>query len=315
MVFIYLVLWFTFLVIWGNLLISWASHVAKRLGISELIIWLTIVALWTSTPELVVNIQSALQGNTNLAMANVLGSNISNIFLILWIVSIIVPISIKRNVILYDIPFMIFVLVVFMIFVITPLDVVTMESLRRSDALILLLFWWVFAYYLYFTSQWDDLWFSWEVCQKQHYIVSLWYILCWLLGLMYGWEMVVNNAIKIANDFVIPERIVGVTMLALWTSLPELVTSVVAWVRGKTDLAVWNIVWSNILNITFVLAITWIISVIPFDNSSRLDLYAALLASIVLLLLSYIYWPNLTRRKWAILLWCYIAYIYFFVLL
>lgn len=314
MEFIYIIIWFAAL-IWGaNGLVSGASHLAKRFGVSELVIWLTVVALWTSMPELVVNVKSAVSGNSELAIANILGSNIANILLILWVSACIAPLRIKSNVRLYDIPFMIFVLTIFLLLVIQPLDGLGDYVLTRSNALLLLLLWGMFAYYLYFTSQSSDIWLSWEVVHKQYRLVSLCNIVWWLIALVYGGEIIVDNVLLVARIFGISERILGITVIAVGTSLPELITSIIAWVRGKTDLAVGNVVWSNILNITLILGVTWSVHVISFDSTSSVDLFVSLWVSILLLFFCYFRWPIITRWKWVFLLWLYIIYMYYFVL-
>ncbi|USN57535.1 MAG: sodium:calcium antiporter [Candidatus Peribacteria bacterium] len=236
---ILLIIGFVLLIKGADFLVNGASAIARKFHIPEMIIGLTIVAFGTSLPELVVNIQAAFAGSTDIAISNVLGSNISNILLIIGITSIIVPLPIHRNTRTVDIPFMTLILIVFSLLVASPFAGEMTGVLDRSGALILLLVFGIFIYYLFFDAVVEE-----ADIETHSYTMwkSLLFIVLGLVGLTFGGDMIVDSAQKLAISRGMSERLIGLTVVALGTSLPELATSVTAVLKGKTDLAIGNVV-------------------------------------------------------------------------
>lgn len=308
-----LVLWFGFLIKGADLLVDGSSNIAKRFWISEIIIGLTIVAFGTSAPELVVNITSSLQGTTDLAIGNILGSNIANILLIVWIASIVRPLNIHHNTRLIEIPFMVLSIVAFWLLASSPFEWENNYLLNRSYAAVLLLLFGAFLYYLFRTNNDPTKREIKEATQTLR--KSILYTLLWLAGLMIGWQWIVDGAVTIASHYGIPERIIGLTVVAIGTSLPELVTSIVAGLKGKSDIAIGNIVWSNIFNVLFVLGISWLITPIPFSHDSTIDLYVTVSASLLLLLVTHMGEKQYIKRHHGILFTvCYLVYILYLII-
>lgn len=301
-----------FLLIKGaDWLVESASSFARKLGISELIIGLTIVAIGTSTPELAVNIMAALQGNTDLTLGNVLGSNIANILLILGITGLITPIVVKSSTVWKEIPFT--VLSFFVLGVMVADQIINYESfaqLSRSEGLLLLSFFAIFLAYL-FESALNG---TKTEAKIEKDAQSPWLLLfkgsLGLIGLVMGGNWTVEGATTIAIYAGLSQNVIGLTIVAVGTSLPELVTSVVAAKKGKTDLAIGNIVGSNILNILFVLGITAVIVPLPVSENSLQDVVFGLLASILLFVCLFLGKKHVLERwQSAIFILLYILFI------
>ncbi len=301
-----------FLLIKGaDWLVESASSFARKLGISELIIGLTIVAIGTSTPELAVNIMAALQGNTDLTLGNVLGSNIANILLILGITGLITPIVVKSSTVWKEIPFT--VLSFFVLGVMVADQIINYESfaqLSRSEGLLLLSFFAIFLAYL-FESALNG---TKTEAKIEKDAQSPWLLLfkgsLGLIGLVMGGNWTVEGAATIAIYAGLSQNVIGLTIVAVGTSLPELVTSVVAAKKGKTDLAIGNIVGSNILNILFVLGITAVIVPLPVSENSLQDVVFGLLASILLFVCLFLGKKHVLERwQSAIFILLYILFI------
>lgn len=308
-----LIVWFWLLIKWADFLVDGASNVAKKFHVSEIVIGLTIVAFGTSAPELAVNITSSLQGTGDLAIGNILGSNIANILLILWIASIVRPLTIQSSTKRIEIPFMILAIVIFGLLVLSPFAHEASYMLKRTYATILLCMFGIFIYYLFHTSKASPgAKTDWSPAQNIR--ISVAYIAGGLAGLVIGWQRIVDWAVSIATYYGISERIIWLTVLAIGTSLPELVTSVVAWIKWKSDIAVGNIVWSNIFNILFVLGITGLIRPIPFSNHSAIDLYVSIASSLMLLLIVHINNKNVIQKYHGVFfVVCYVAYIFYLI--
>lgn len=277
-----LVIWFVLLIKGADLLVSWASSIARKFHISELIIGLTIVAFGTSLPELVVNVQAAVGWSTDIAIGNILWSNLSNILLVIGVTSIIAPLPIHQNTRTIDIPFMTLIVLIFALLVASPFVWEMTGLLDRSSALILLLVFGIFLYYLFF----DTIAPEHPHIQPQSSTMrkSFVFILLWLVGLTFGGDMIVDSAQSIAASRGMSERLIGLTVIALGTSLPELATSVTAALKGKSEIAIGNIVWSNIFNIGMVLGITGVVYPLSFSMDSVTDLIAVIVASVLLFL-------------------------------
>ena len=253
-----------------------SSALAFRLGIPQLVIGLTIVAMGTSAPEAAVSITSALKGNEGITVGNVVGSNIMNILLILGIASVIVPLAVQKSTRMIEIPYMIAITVLFGVLGYTG------EMVTRVEGGIL---WIAFLIYLGYL-----LWMAKkgkeenEPDEKQKSLpVQLLMILGGLVCIVLGSDFVVDGATEIAKVIGISERIIGLTIVAFGTSLPELVTSVTAARRGNADIAIGNIVGSNAFNILFVAGTSALISPIVFESKFVLDTAVATATAVLLL--------------------------------
>lgn len=259
----------------ADLFVDGASSLAKKFHIPQIIIGLTIVAMGTSAPEASVSIASALKGSAGVAIGNVLGSNIANILLILGLTSAICNLKIQRNSIIYEMPFLLAITAI--------LGVMGyyFGTLNRLCGIIFLVLFLVFLGYLFkmakTTEQPEE-----EEIKQLHPIKMALFIIGGLAALVFGSDLTVNSAINIAHMLNISDRIIGLTIIAIGTSLPELVTCVVAAVKKQPDLAVGNIIGSNIFNILFVLGATCAICPVPFDSAFYFDGAIAFLAIILL---------------------------------
>ena len=277
---ILLIIGFFLLIKGADALVEGSSSLASKLNISQIVIGLTVVAFGTSTPELIVNIFSAIEGTNDVGFGNVVGSNIINIFLILGIAALISPLQTQRNTVWKEIPFALLGSFVVLVMCNDILFNGGLNFISTSDGLILLFFFIIFIVYIFGIAEVKS--DSTQVIKDFSTFRIVVYILLGLAGLIIGGDLVVNNAVSIAADFGISDRIIGLTIVALGTSLPELFTSAVAASKGKADIAVGNVVGSNIFNIFFVLAITAIIRPIPFKPAMNIDLIVMSIASILL---------------------------------
>ena len=273
---ILLVLGFVMLTKGADWFVDGSSALAARLGIPQLVIGLTIVAMGTSAPEAAVSITSALKGNEGITVGNVVGSNIMNILLILGIASVIVPLAVQKSTRMIEIPYMIAITILFGVLGYTG------EMITRIEGGIL---WIAFLIYLGYL-----LWMAKkgkeenEPDEKQKSLpVQLLMILAGLVCIVLGSDFVVDGATEIAKVIGISERIIGLTIVAFGTSLPELVTSIAAARRGNADIAIGNIVGSNVFNILFVAGTSALISPIVFESKFVLDTAVATATAVLLL--------------------------------
>ncbi len=308
------IFWLILLTLGGNILVDGAVSIAKKYRISEAIIGLTIVAVGTSMPELLVSMIASIGWNTEIAIGNVLGSNIANILLILWITAIISPIVLTRVTRFFDLPVVIMTsLLVFVLISDTYLDNALSNTIWRIDGIVLL---GTAALYILYSLKHNN--FVPDKSKEVAEIISmrkafLW-VIGWIIVLFIGGKILVDGAVDIAKIFGLSEAIIGLTIVALGTSAPELATSIVAARRGSPDLAVWNVVGSNIMNILVILGISSVISPLPFLDSSYIDLWVVIFTPILLLILSYIWTRNTVGRKeWIVLISSYVAYIIYLV--
>ncbi len=300
---------FGLLVKGADYLVNGSSSMAKRLNVSEIMIGLTVVAFGTSAPELIVNIFAGISGNDAIAFGNIIGSNITNILLILGVAGVINPIITEKNTVWKEIPFSLLAAVVLMIlcndvfFKAAPVNL-----LSRGDALVLLLFFIVFLTYTFGIP---------KVEMKDEPEVRLLsmsktviYILVGLIALFLGGKLVVDNAIKIARVFLVSEKLIGLTIVALGTSLPELFTSAYAAFKGKSDIAMGNVVGSNIFNLFFILGITGVIHPLSFDRVLNFDFLVLIGVSLLLFLTMFTgKRRRLDRWEAIVFLLLYISYI------
>ncbi|WP_144607377.1 calcium/sodium antiporter [Algoriphagus algorifonticola] len=245
------------LLVGGKFLVDGASAIAVKLGMSSGLIGLTIVAFGTSAPELLVSVNAALKGNSDISIGNVVGSNIANIGLVLGLSGIFYPIMIKRSHLRFD--YLVTVLVTVLFFILGLNGLIGLwEGILLFSVFIL------FNFYLFKSSKGgiaDDKEVEAEIEQVKGYswLISLVFFTAGIIGLYFGSELLVENAVKISREFGVSERVIGVSIIAIGTSLPELITSIMAALSKRTDLALGNILGSNIMNILSIIGITAII--------------------------------------------------------
>lgn len=301
------------LVFGGEYLVKGAASLAKKWGVSTLVVGLTVVAFGTSMPELVVNVFSAFKGATDIAIGNIIGSNIANILLILGISALILPLAVKESTTWKEIPFAVLAgwMVLFMgndIF----FDGLGENILTRTDGLALISVFIIFLYYVFTLAksgageQEDVQIFSW--------FKSSFFVILGLVLLFFGGKILVDNAIILARLVGMSEALIGLTIVAVGTSLPELVTSAVAAYHKQADIAVGNIVGSNIFNIFWILGLTSIIKPLPFGSGMNFDILAEIIVTLILFLFLFIGTKKrLDRWQGIAFIVMYVAYISFLI--
>ena len=289
----------------ADFFIKGASSIAQKFKIPQIIIGLTIVAMGTSAPEASVSISSALKGSAGVAIGNVLGSNIINILLILGLTSAICALKLQKATVKFEMPFLFFI----------TLLLCAMgyfyHSINRIGALILLLLFVVFLIYLFKIAQSNQ---DEEVQQDkcENIFKMILFVVGGLCALVYGSNLTVDSAINIAKMLNVSERIIGLTIVAIGTSLPELVTCVIAALKKQPDIAIGNIVGSNIFNILFVLGVTCLITPVAFDSAFFFDAIIAIV-SVILLYLFTCRDKYLTRIEGVGFLLFYGVYLYYLI--
>jgi cation:H+ antiporter len=270
------------LIFGANWLVEGSSSVAAKLGISSFTIGLTVVAFGTSMPELVVNILASFSESSGLAIGNVVGSNIINVFLVVGIAALVKPINIQSTTIKIEIPFS-FLASVVLIFLANDilLDGADISILSRTDGLILLTFLVVFLYYTYLSAKSDVIPPVSVVKVRKNY-QSILMVIVGIGGLYWGGDLIVDTSVRIAQSMGVSDAVIGLTVVAVGTSLPELVTSVVAAFKGNSEIAIGNVLGSNIFNIFMVLGVSSIIIPLPMYPSANIDLLVVCLASLLL---------------------------------
>ena len=298
-----LVIGFVMLIKGADWFVEGASKVADRFGIPQIVIGLTICAMGTSLPEASVSISAALKGAADITIGNVVGSNIANVLLILGITSLIRPIPVKKNTIRYEIPFTIAITV--LIAVLGLLD----EKVNRLEGVILWAFMIVYLIYLFVISKTDkDAVEEGKTAGENESLIKM--IVMIIVGavlIVLGGNFTVDAASRIALAFGMSERLVGLTIVAFGTSLPELVTSATAALKGKSDIAIGNIVGSNIFNILFVAGSSALITPVPYSAGFMVDTIVAIIA-IVLLFVCVLPKKKLGRLGGAVMLLGYAGY-------
>ena len=319
MCWILLIAWFTLLIKGADYLVEWSSSIAYKYWLSQLVIWLTIVAFGTSMPELVVNVVAAIKWNKetlDIAISWILWSNLSNILLILWVTAIIYPLQMVASTVYREIPFsLLAVLVLFFLMSDNLINGYWESLLARNEALVLLGIFIIFLYYSYYLAKWWRV-SVWIEIKTYSTFFSIIFIVGWLAGLVLGGNLVVNSAVNIAISFGVSSSVIWLTIVALWTSLPELATSVVAAYKKKPDMAVGNIVWSNIFNIVWILAITGIITPLKIYDWFYTDIGLTIIATFMLFVFS-LTWKKyfINRIEWIILVMIYFSYMIYIVMI
>lgn len=312
MIYLLFLLWFPFLIKWADLLTDWASSIAKKFWLSSLVIWLTIVAFWTSLPEFIVSMLSALGWSSEIAISNVVWSNSANILLVLWIAWAISTLKVEKSTVYKEIPFALLTMLMLASFSFDKaLNMQRENVLTRWEWISLFLVFLVFIYYTFWISKNKSSDEEDDEIKEMSIWKSIWLIIIWLVWLSLWGNWIVSWATEIAKNFWMSEALIWATIIAIWTSLPEIAASWMAAYKWKTSMAVWAAVWSNIFNVAWVLWITSIISPIPYSEKLNIDMSFAIWATILLFIFILI-WKKHTLCKWQswmflVLYWLYIT--------
>jgi len=307
---------FVLLVYGARFLVDGAASIAQKYGISNIVIGLTIVALGTSSPELVVNLIASFKGADDVAMGNILGSNNSNILLILGISAIIYPLAVNSNTKWKEIPFAIAAALIIAILANDDWfsSEITVSQISRFNGIILILFFLVFMYYAFSIARVDDQ--HGEVPVKKFpFWKSLIMIPLGIAGLALGGKWIVDGAIKIAATMGMSEALISLTIVAVGTSLPELATCVVAAYKKNPGIVIGNIIGSNIFNIFFVVGISAVVQPLTFNKAMNFDVVVGIISTILLFV--FLFFPRkkiLERWQGWVLFLLYIVYITMLVL-
>lgn len=309
----------------ADFLVSGASSLAQKFKVSPIVIGLTIVAFGTSTPELVVSLASAISGKTDIALGNIIGSNIANILLILGASAVVYPLTVHKNTVWKEIPMSFLGGIMITVLALQNLidsnellhtlkpsqDVI--GSITRSNGIVLLSFFVIFLYYTFGiarVSSTDE-----PEIEKRKMSASVILIALGLLGLTFGSKFFVDGSVKVASFLGVSDTLIGLTLVAIGTSFPELVTSVVAAYRKKVDIAVGNVVGSNIFNIFFVLGATSIVRELPLRLAVLTDILVLFGATILLFVSLFIRKRHtISRLEGSLMLGAYLLYLVFLVI-
>lgn len=301
------------LILFGaNWLVDGSSSIAKRFGISEFVIGLTIVGIGTSTPEMVVSFLSAFQGKADMAIGNIVGSNIFNTLMILGVTAMIAPMAITKSNLKRDIPLNIIVTVILILlgmnFTIFGLG---QDQLSRIDGAILLA---IFAWYLYTSFKSDTADEDGEGIKEYKTGISVLLIVAGLGALIAGGKLFVNSATELAKMFGVSDKFIAITVMAAGTSMPELATCVVAALKGRGQLALGNVLGSNISNILLILGGSALINPLSFGGMTYVDLGVVLAGAIFILASAYMFKKKqLDRFEGIILLLMEAGYMWYLI--
>ena len=306
---ILLVLGFVMLIKGADWFVEGASGIADRFGIPQLVIGLTIVAFGTSAPEAAVSISAAMKGNADITIGNVVGSNILNILIILGLTAVICPIAVQKSTFKYEIPYVILVSVA--MFGLGYFD----QTVSRVDGIILWVMMIVYMIYLLNMAKKGEANAEAAVKEEKKPIWKLLILVAvGLVLIVWGSDVTVNAATNIALAFNVSERIIGLTIVALGTSLPELMTSVTAARKGKADIAIGNVVGSNIFNVLFVVATTAVITPVVYAESFLVDSVMMIESAVLLWLCLLGKEKKLKRWAGAIMLGLYAGYLIYMLM-
>ena len=303
---------FVLLIKGADWLVNGATAIAKKYRISDMVIGLTIVSMGTSMPELVVNILASLSGSAELAVGNVFGSNVANILLILGVAALIYPLPLQRSTVMSEIPFSLMAaLLVGFLANAALFDQYQGLIISRTDGIVLLFFFALFMLYIFKVAR-EGKHEAEESYREQPMLRAGGLALLGMFSLFLGGKWTVDGATFIATQLGMSESFIGLTVVAIGTSLPELVTSAVAASRRNTDIAVGNAVGSNIFNILWILGISAVIHPLPFNVLSNFDILMIIFASTLLILsVSLEKKRQVGRISGVVFLLCYVAYVVF----
>lgn len=317
-VYILFVIGFVLLIKGADWLVAGSASIAKKYNVSDLVIGLTIVSMGTSMPELIVNILASAEGASEIAIGNIVGSNIANILLILGVAAFIFPLKIKESTVFSEIPYSIIALLLVAFAANAPIfnpDYQLMIS--RLDGLAFLFFFGLFMVYIIklaregradMVEDAPD-----EILPMGKSII---FVVVGMVGLFLGGKWVVDGAVAIAGEFGLSENLIGLTIVAIGTSLPELVTSAMAAYKKNTDIAIANVIGSNIFNLLWVLGLSAVISPMEYDPSINADILVLLVASclIIFSLITGRAKMQIGKPTGILFLACYAGYIAFVVM-
>lgn len=292
-------------------LVRGSSSLALRIGIAPLVVGLIVVSLGTSSPELVVSLKAALEGNGNISLGNVVGSNIANIALILGVAAIIRPMKVLAQVVKREIPIMIFVSLILVLFLIDH-QISFIEGIVFSIGIV------VYSFISVYLAKKEN-----NKLIEEEFVegiskkplnkwLAIVFIIAGLSLLIFGANLFLEAAVEIAKIFGLSQAVIGLTIIAIGTSLPELVTSAVASFKNEADIAIGNAVGSNIFNIFLILGITAIVIPINAEEISGVDIIVMLITAVIILPLS---WTGFVLKRWegVLLLTGYLVYLYYLI--
>lgn len=313
---ILIIIGFVLLIKGADFLVDGASEIAKKFHIPEIVIGLTIVAIGTSMPELVVSLTSALEGHSDLAIGNVVGSNIANMFFILGACAVIRPLIFKKETKLFEIPFTIFVTILLFFLCINGSNE-QINTITREEGIILLIFCILFIIYNLIMakkgeqfSKEDMIEIKTDEKKTPPVWESIFGIVIGIVALKLGGDLVVDNSVEIAKLLGISEKLISLTIVAFSTSLPELITSIAATKKGEIDMAIGNILGSQIFNILLIIGMSALLSPISYSKSYDSNIILLIVGTIILGLFPFTGKKNkMTRLNGALFLLIYIAYL------
>lgn len=315
MMYFYLILGLVTLIVGGEFLVRGAVGIAKKAQISTLVIGMTVISFGTSAPELFVSVGAALDGNSEIAIGNVIGSNVANLALVLGMTVLILPIIVDRNSKVIDWPMMMLATILFALFAMDG-------NIQRYEGIILFAILIAFTYFLIRNSRRKNKQLAVEVPEEDEEInkvkdpiwKALVFTLIGLVALYFGSEWLVSGAVDIASSLGMEKRVIAVTVVAFGTSVPELVTSLVAAFKKETDISIGNLIGSNIFNIMAVVGITAIVQPMPVeDKAIHFDMWWVVIIAAALLPMMLI-GKRIGRFKGLLLFGSYIAYMIILVM-
>lgn len=306
-----IIIGFAALIFGANWLVDGASALAKKHNVSDLVIGLTIVAFGTSAPELVVNSIASINGYPDIILGNIIGSNNFNLFIILGIAGLIYPISVQSSTVSREIPISL-VAAIFLLVLANDFFLDETSQISRVDGGILIIGFTAFLFYVFNQMKTEE---NLVVSYQHKSNLKIWgFILLGFTGLIVGGQLVVDNGILIATNLGVSEKIIGLTIIAAGTSLPELVTSIVAATKKNSDIAIGNVIGSNIFNILLILSVSSFINPISYNQNFNLDI-AILLGGTLFLLMAMFTGKRKRLDRWesALLLSFYLIYTFYLV--
>lgn len=305
------ILGFTSLIFGANWLVDGASALAKKYKVSDLAIGLTIVAFGTSAPELVVNLIASLNGYSDIILGNVIGSNNFNLFLILGLSAVIAPIAVQSSTAWREIPISLGITVLLFL-LLNDFFLYEVSSLSRLEAVFLLGLFFLFLYYVFTQMKQEE---SPSTPPKLVALPRIWaLIVIGLAGLILGGQVVITHSVSIATELGLSKKIIGLTIVAAGTSLPELVTSVLAALKKNSDIAIGNVIGSNIFNLLLILGVSGLVHPIDYSPLFNIDMYILLGGTTALLLFMLTgKYKRLDRWEAALLITFYLSYTIYLV--
>lgn len=302
------------LVFGAEFLVRGAASLARKWGVSPLVIGLTVVAFGTSMPELTVNMFSAIRGSADIAIGNVVGSNIANILLILGLSAIVFPLAVKSSTVWREIPFALLAMVLLLIMGNDQiLDGVVFNAVTRTDGLTLIAIFGIFMVYIFALAKKGEV--ESEEIKTYSYFKSIFFTLIGLGALFIGGKMLVDNAVILARLAGLSESLIGLTIVAVGTSLPELATSLIAAWHKQSDIAVGNIVGSNIFNVFWILGLTGTALNMPFNAMVNIDVLVGVGATLILFFAMFVGKKHqLERWQGVLMVLAYIGYIVYLII-